>query len=40
MTSSDALPLSHRRLVGATCKATKLGSCDKHPAYRLDRTQP
>ena len=29
--SADALPLSHERLVGA--KATKLGSCDKHPAY-------
>ena len=31
ITSSDALPLSYRRLVGA--KAIKLGSCDKHPAY-------
>ena len=30
-TSSDALPLSYRRLVGA--KAIKLGSWDKHPAY-------
>ena len=27
----NALPLSYRSLVGA--KATKLGSCDKHPAY-------
>ena len=32
ITSSDALPLSYRRLVGA--KAIKLGSCDKHPAYQ------
>ena len=32
ITSLDALPLSYRRLVGA--KAIKLGSCDKHPAYR------
>ena len=33
ITSSDALPLSYRRLVGA--KAIKLGHppCDKHPAY-------
>ena len=31
ITSSDALPLSYRRLVGA--KAIKLGSLDKHPAY-------
>ena len=31
ITSSDALPLSHRRLVGA--KAIKLGSWDKHPAH-------
>ena len=30
-TSSDALPLSYRRLVGA--KAIKLGSWDKHRAY-------
>ena len=30
ITSSDALPLSYRRLVGA--KAIKLGSCDKHTA--------
>ena len=30
-TSSDALPLSYRGLVGA--KAIKLGSWDKHPAY-------
>ena len=28
-TSSDALPLSYRRLMGAL----KLGSWDKHPAY-------
>ena len=34
ITSSDALPLSYRRVVGA--KAIKLGSCDKHPAYCLD----
>ena len=34
ITSSDALPLSYRRLVGA--KAIKLGSWDKHPAYCLD----
>ena len=33
ITSSDALPLSYRRLVGA--KAIKLGSWDKHPAYCL-----
>ena len=31
ITSSDALPLSYRRLVGA--KAIKLGSWDKHPAH-------
>ena len=31
ITSSDALPLSYRRLVGT--KAIKLGSWDKHPAY-------
>ena len=31
ITSSDALPLSYRRLVGA--KAIKLGSWDKHSAY-------
>ena len=31
ITSSDALPLSYMRLVGA--KAIKLGSWDKHPAY-------
>ena len=31
ITSSDALPLSYRRRVGA--KAIKLGSWDKHPAY-------
>ena len=31
VTSPDAPPLSHRRLVGAT--AIKLGSCDKRPAY-------
>ena len=31
ITSSDALPLSYRRLVGA--KAIKLGSWDKYPAY-------
>ena len=31
ITSSDALPLSYRRLMGA--KAIKLGSWDKHPAY-------
>ena len=31
ITSSDALPLSYRRLVGA--KAIKLGSWDKQPAY-------
>ena len=30
ITSSDALPLSYRRLVGV--KAIKLGSWDKHPA--------
>ena len=34
ITTSDALPLSYRRLVGA--KAIKLGSWDKHPAYCLD----
>ena len=33
--SPDALPLSHRRLVGA--KATKLGSCEKHLSYCLDK---
>ena len=31
ITSSDALPLSYRRLVWA--KAIKQGSWDKHPAY-------
>ena len=31
ITSSDALPLSYRRLVGA--KAIKLGSWNKHPVY-------
>lgn len=31
VTCPDSLPLSYRRLVGA--KATKLGLCDKHPAY-------
>ena len=31
ITSSEAPPLSYRRLVGA--KAIKLGSWDKHPAY-------
>ena len=31
ITSSDALPLSYRRLVGA--EAIKLGSWDKHPVY-------
>ena len=31
ITSSDALPPSYRRLMGA--KAIKLGSWDKHPAY-------
>ena len=31
ITSSDALPLSYRTLVGA--KAIKLGSWDKHPVY-------
>ena len=31
ITSSDALPLNYRRLVGA--KAIKLGSWDKHPAF-------
>ena len=34
ITSSDALPLSYRRPVGA--KAIKLGSWDKHPAYCED----
>ena len=34
ITSSDALPLSYRRLVGA--KAIQLGSWDKHPAYCED----
>ena len=33
-TSSDALPLSYRRLVGA--EVIKLGSWDKHPAYCQD----
>ena len=31
VTCPDALPLSYRGPEGA--KATKLGSCDKHPAY-------
>ena len=31
ITSSDALPRSYRRLVGA--KAIKLDSWNKHPAY-------
>ena len=31
VTGPDALPLSHRRLVGT--EATKLGSCDKHPVH-------
>ena len=34
ITSSDALPLSYRRLVGA--EAIEIGSWDKHPAYCLD----
>ena len=34
ITSSDALPLSYRRLVGA--KAIKLGSWNKHPVYCKD----
>ena len=34
ITCSGALPLSNRRLVGAT--AIKLGSWVKHPAYCLD----
>ena len=34
MTSSDALPLSYRKLVGA--KAIKQDSWDKHPAYCYD----
>ena len=34
VTSSDALPISYMRLMGA--KVTKLGSCDKHIAYCLD----
>ena len=34
VTSSDALPLSYMRLMGA--KVTKLGSCDKHIAYCVD----
>ena len=34
ITSSDALLLSYRRLVGAN--AIKLGSWDKHPAYSWD----
>ena len=33
ITSSDALPLSYRRLVGD--KAIKLGSCDKHAVRRM-----
>ena len=33
ITSSDALPLSYRRLVGD--KAFKLGSCDKHAVRRM-----
>ena len=31
VSSPDTLPLSHGRLLGAN--ASKLGSCDKHPAY-------
>ena len=31
ITSSDGLPLSHRRLAGA--KARKLGPLEKHPVY-------
>ena len=31
VTGPDTLPLSQRRLVGA--KASKLGSCDKHPVH-------
>ena len=31
ITSSDALPLSYKTLVGV--KAIELGSWDKHPAY-------
>lgn len=34
ITSPDALPLSHRRLLGA--KAAKPGSCEKHPASCYD----
>ena len=34
ITSSDGLPLSYRRLVGA--KAIKIVSKDKHPAYCYD----
>ena len=34
ISSSDALPLSYRRLMGA--KAIKQGSWDKHPAYCYD----
>ena len=34
--SSDALPLSYRRLVGANYKAIKPGSLDKHSAYWWD----
>ena len=33
--SSDALPLSYMRLVGA--KVTKLVSCDKHITYCVDQ---
>ena len=36
ITCSDALPLSHRTLVGAI--AIKLGSCDKHPAHCTNLT--
>ena len=31
VTGRDALPLSYRRLVRG--KASKLGSCDKHPVH-------
>ena len=31
--SPHAVPKSNRGLVRATCKVTKLGSCNKHPAY-------
>ena len=34
ITSSDALPLSYKRLMAA--KAIKLGSWHKHPAYCQD----